>query len=185
MSKLTEVNKSDLYKNNAFLTAGKIIKAISKKSDSSSSTFNNSTSINPSSNLSVNTDLVGGFGNMITGNVDFQRQLALNQYQNAFNAEQAQLTRDYNLAENQKQRDWYQHMSDTSYTRAVEDMRNAGLNPYLAYTSGGATTAYGSSASVTAPTATSSPSPQSSSSTAGFINAVGNLISTAIKVLAK
>lgn len=66
-----------------------------------------------------------------------------------FNAEQAQLTRDFNSQEAQKQRDYETAMSNTAYQRAAEDMRKAGLNPYLAYNNGGASTptAYAASAS--------------------------------------
>ncbi len=58
--------------------------------------------------------------------------------QNAFNASQAQLNRDF-----QKE------MSDTSYQRAVADMNAAGLNPQMMYgnVSNGASTPSGSSAS--------------------------------------
>ena len=40
-------------------------------------------------------------------------------------------------------------MSNTSYQRAVEDMRKAGLNPILAYANGGASTPGGSGATIT------------------------------------
>ncbi len=58
--------------------------------------------------------------------------------QNAFNASQAQLNRDF-----QKE------MSNTSYQRAVEDMKLAGLNPQMMYgnVSNGASTPAGSTAS--------------------------------------
>lgn len=58
--------------------------------------------------------------------------------QNQFNAQQAQLNRD-----------WQTQMSNTSYQRSVVDMEKAGLNPQMMYggVSSGASTPSGSSAS--------------------------------------
>lgn len=53
----------------------------------------------------------------------------------------------FNAGEAQKSRDWQERMSNTSYQRAVEDLKRAGLNPVLAYSQGGATTPTGSQAS--------------------------------------
>ncbi|QXP07960.1 MAG: DNA pilot protein [Arizlama microvirus] len=75
----------------------------------------------------------------------------------AFNADQARIDREfqasqvsgqqaYNAAEAQKSRDYTTQMSNTAYTRAVQDMKNAGLNPMLTVTQGGASTPNGATA---------------------------------------
>lgn len=53
----------------------------------------------------------------------------------------------YNAEQAQKNRDWQEYMSNTSYQRAVADLQKAGLNPILAYSQGGASTPSSSAAS--------------------------------------
>ncbi len=92
----------------------------------------------------VNADFFDGLGNKFTGNLDYERELELLGKEQSFNSAQALLTRNFNAEEAQKNRDFQERMANTAYQRAYADMKNAGLNPYLAYSQGGSATPSGS-----------------------------------------
>lgn len=94
---------------------------------------------------------IGALGSLIGGGISAGGTAAQNsasqQYalqtmreNNQFNAQQAQINRDFQ-----------ERMSNSAYQRAMADMRLAGLNPILAYQQGGAGTPGGASASANSP----------------------------------
>jgi hypothetical protein len=58
-----------------------------------------------------------------------------------FNKEEAALNRQFQHDEAALQRSWYEEMSNSAYRRATYDMQQAGINPILAYSQGGAAAA--------------------------------------------
>lgn len=71
---------------------------------------------------------------------------------NAANASMAREAANFNLYTMMENQRFQERMSNTAYTRSMADMRNAGLNPILAYSQGGATTPGGMGASMQAAT---------------------------------
>jgi hypothetical protein len=68
--------------------------------------------------------------------------------QGVYNRIQQDAAMDYNSAEAAANRAWQEKMSNTSYQRAMADMKAAGLNPILAYAQGGASTPGGAQGSI-------------------------------------
>lgn len=70
--------------------------------------------------------------------------------QGIYNHIEQQAAMNYNSAEAAKNRDWQEMMSNTSYQRAVADMKKAGINPILAFGSGasGASTPSGAQGTI-------------------------------------
>ena len=70
---------------------------------------------------------------------------------NSANAKIHEADNAVNISEAEKSREFEQFNANTQYTRAVEDMKNAGLNPMLAVSKGGNAVPSGSAASAAAP----------------------------------
>lgn len=68
--------------------------------------------------------------------------------QGVYNHIENSVAMNFNSTEAMKNREWQEHMSNTAYQRAVADMKEAGLNPILAFQNGGASTPGGSTATI-------------------------------------
>ena len=68
--------------------------------------------------------------------------------QGVYNHIENSVAMNFNSTEAMKNREWQEHMSNTAYQRAVEDMKEAGLNPILAFQNGGASTPGGSAGTI-------------------------------------
>lgn len=68
--------------------------------------------------------------------------------QGVYNHIENSVAMNYNSTEALANREWQERMSNTSYQRAVEDMKKAGLNPILAFANGGASTPGGSAGTI-------------------------------------
>lgn len=68
--------------------------------------------------------------------------------QGVYNHIENSVAMNFNSTEAMKNREWQEQMSNTAYQRAVADMKEAGLNPILAFQNGGASTPGGSAGTI-------------------------------------
>ena len=124
-----------------------------------------------------------GISNLVSGG-SWRRsgaQIAADNY----NANEAQKARDAVSQENLLNREWQEQMSNTAISRQVADMKNAGINPAMAFAGGGANGASTPSGAASAPGSTAhsvaSGGGNFGSGFAGDMNSISNFINTVAK----
>lgn len=89
----------------------------------------------------------------------------------------------FNREEAEKLREWQEQLSNTSYQRAVEDLKAAGINPILAAGTSGATTPVGASAkSAAAPSGASATAKEGLSGLAKVVGLVLMAVNTGARL---
>lgn len=135
--------------------------------------------------------------NALTGDLDYRRETVLNEVNNAFNAQQSQLARDWQSDENRLAWERSEQSAKNAYDRDVEAAKNAyswkiadlkknGINPYVALTGGaGSVSSPAGQAHSSSGSSAYSAGAHASHSGQGVINALASLISSAFSLAAR
>lgn len=137
--------------NNAakYARAGERANAVSAAAQAKAAQFNQSSSDNANT---INTQTLANQYAFNSGGANLANDYTTGSWNQAaaWNEEMFEKQMAFNAQQAQLQRDWAERMDNTKYQRAMQDMKAGGLNPILAY-GGINSSASGSAASVSAP----------------------------------